>query len=89
MIGLWKATGDGKYFKFIQKNVDLFNKNKRTNSPSDGDHLIPARELFLLFQVTGKREYLDDIDSAYKKLGLALRIREIVLAEKKSIKDNR
>jgi unsaturated rhamnogalacturonyl hydrolase len=85
MIGLWKATGDGKYFKFIQKNVDLFNKNKRTNSPSGGVHLIPARELFLLFQVTGKRKYLDDIDSTYQKSGLAL---TRVGGEKNSTKDN-
>lgn len=84
MIGLWKATGDGKYFKFIQKNVDLFNKNKRTNFPSGVDHLIPARELLLLFQVTGKRKYLDDIDSAYKKSDLPLRINENSVGVKKN-----
>jgi unsaturated rhamnogalacturonyl hydrolase len=86
MIGLWKATGDGKYFKFIQKDVDLFNKN-RTNSPSGGEHLIPARELFLLFQVTGKRKYLDDIDSTYQKAGLALTLNRVG-GEKNSTKDN-
>lgn len=88
MIGLWKATGDGKYFKFIQKDVDLFNKNKRTNFPGV-NHLIPARELLLLFQVTGKRQYLDDIDSAYKKPGLALSVKgKSVGGEKDFSKDN-
>jgi unsaturated rhamnogalacturonyl hydrolase len=88
MIGLWKATGDGKYFKFIQKDVDLFNKNKRTNSPGV-NHLIPARELLLLFQVTGKRQYLDDIDSAYKKSGLQLSVKgKSVGGEKDFSKDN-
>jgi unsaturated rhamnogalacturonyl hydrolase len=88
MIGLWKQTGDGKYFKFIQKDVDLFNKNKRTNS-CGVNYLIPARELLLLFRVTGKKQYLDNIDSAYKKSGLALSIKKKSAGgEKDFSKDN-
>ena len=76
MIGLWKATGDGKYFKFIQKDVGLFNKNKRTNSPLVWIILYRARELLLLFQVTGKKEYLKEIEGAYKKPRLIIKYKE-------------
>jgi len=89
MLGLWKETGDGKYFKFIQKEVDLFNKNRRTNSLSGVDHLIPSREGLLLFQVTGKKEYLKEIDGAYKNQNLSLSLNENGIgSENNSAKDS-
>ncbi len=59
---IWKRTGDGKYFNYIQKSMDFFVDDKgkiRTYKP-DGltlDNIAPGRNLLLLYNITGKEKY--------------------------------
>jgi unsaturated rhamnogalacturonyl hydrolase len=61
--GLWKATGDKKYFDYIQKSMDFFVDDKgiiRTYDLSDFniDNVACGRNVLLLYNVTGKEKYL-------------------------------
>jgi unsaturated rhamnogalacturonyl hydrolase len=61
--GLWKATGDKKYFDYIQKSMDFFVDDKgsiRTYDQSDFniDNVACGRNVLLLYNVTGKEKYL-------------------------------
>ena len=65
--GLWRATGDGKYFNYIQKSMDLFvedNGNIRTYKYDNLtlDNVAPGRDLLFLYNVTGKKKYLDAVN---------------------------
>ena len=71
--GLWQATGDGKYFNYIQKSMDLFvenNGNIRTYKFDNLtlDNIAPGRDLLLLYKVTGKKKYLDAVNTLRKQL---------------------
>src|SRR5918993_493344 len=60
--GLWLATGDKKYFDYIQKSMDFFvgaDGNIRTYKQSDYnlDNVLPGRNLLMLYNVTGKQQY--------------------------------
>jgi unsaturated rhamnogalacturonyl hydrolase len=60
--GLWKATGDKKYFDYIQRSMDLFVQEAgtvRTYEPEEFniDHVAPGRNVLLLYNVTGKEKY--------------------------------
>lgn len=61
--GLWRATGDKKYFDYIQKSMDFFvedNGNIRTYDLKDFniDNVACGRNVLLLYNVTGKEKYL-------------------------------
>ena len=60
--GIWKQTGDGKYFNYIQKSMDFFVNDDgsiRTYKAEDYtlDNITPGRNLLLLYNVTGKEKY--------------------------------
>jgi unsaturated rhamnogalacturonyl hydrolase len=61
--GLWRATGEKKYFDYIQKSMDFFvddNGNIRTYDLKDFniDNVACGRNVLLLYNVTGKEKYL-------------------------------
>ncbi|MDE3234756.1 MAG: glycoside hydrolase family 88 protein [Bacteroidota bacterium] len=60
--GLWYATGDGKYFDYMQRCMDVFVKDDgsiKTYKLSDYniDNVLCGRILLTLFKVTGKEKY--------------------------------
>ncbi len=60
--GLWKSTGDGKYFDYMQKSMDYFVNDKgdiRTYKLEDYnlDNVLCGRILLTLYRVTGKEKY--------------------------------
>jgi unsaturated rhamnogalacturonyl hydrolase len=61
--GLWKNTGDGKYFRFIQTGLDHYiekNGDIRTYKAADFniDNIKNGRSLLLLYKVTNEQKYL-------------------------------
>jgi unsaturated rhamnogalacturonyl hydrolase len=71
--GLWYATGDGRYYDYIQKSMDLFvddNGNIRTYKYEDFtlDNITPGRQLLLLYNVTGKEKYLKAVQTLRKQI---------------------
>ena len=71
--GLWKATGDPKYFNFIQKSMDFFVDEKgniRTYRSDDLtlDNVTPGRQMLLLYNVSGKEKYLKAVNTLRKQL---------------------
>lgn len=71
--GLWRATGDKKYFDYIQKSMDFFvddNGNIRTYDADDFniDNLASGRNVLLLYNVTGKEKYLKAGQTLRKQL---------------------
>src|SRR5437868_12972458 len=59
---VWKRTGNGKYFSYIQKSMDFFvgdDGKIRTYKPDEYnlDNVAPGRNLLLLYNVTGKEKY--------------------------------
>jgi len=70
---LWRTTGDGKYFNYIQKSMDLFvedNGNIRTYKYDNLtlDNVAPGRDLLFLYNVTGKKKYLDAVNMLRNQL---------------------
>ncbi|WPQ66533.1 glycoside hydrolase family 88 protein [Chitinophaga sancti] len=60
--GLWKNTGDGKYFRFIQEGIDSYidkEGNIRTYKQDDYniDNIKNGRALLLLYKVTNEEKY--------------------------------
>jgi unsaturated rhamnogalacturonyl hydrolase len=60
--GVWKATGEGKYFQYIQKSMDFFvdkDGNIKTYRQDEFniDHVNNGRILLLLHKVTGNEKY--------------------------------
>ena len=71
--GLWRATGEKKYYDYIQKSMDLFvddNGNIRTYRYDEFtlDNVAPGRNLLLLYNVTGKEKYLKAVQTLRKQL---------------------
>jgi unsaturated rhamnogalacturonyl hydrolase len=61
--GLWRNTGDVKYFIYIQKQMDFFVKDDgtvRTYRPDEYniDHINNGKLLLFLYRVTQKEKYL-------------------------------
>ena len=61
--GVWLSSGDGDYFRFIQKSMDHFVGNDgsiRTYQLDDYniDNINPGRNLLMLYKVTGQEKYL-------------------------------
>ena len=62
IAGVWKATGDPKYFQYIQKSMDFFVNDDgsiKTYKQSDFniDNVKNGRALLFLYRVTGKEKY--------------------------------
>ena len=79
--GLWNATGDGKYFDYIQKSMDFFLDDSGNISTYKFDNLTldniaPGRELLLLYNVTGKKKYLSAVQALRKQLNSQPRTNE-------------
>src|SRR5215207_4570694 len=60
--GIWKATGDGKWFNYIQKQMDYFIREDGTIKgyrPDEYniDHVNNGKQALLLYAVTGKEKY--------------------------------
>ncbi|HEX8072332.1 MAG TPA: DUF4350 domain-containing protein [Pyrinomonadaceae bacterium] len=60
--GVWLATGDGKYFRYMQEGVDHFvnaDGTLRTYKLEDYniDNVLPGRVLLTLYNVTGQEKY--------------------------------
>jgi rhamnogalacturonyl hydrolase YesR/polygalacturonase len=60
--GVWNATGDRKYFDYIQKSMDFYvseNGEIKGYKPAEYniDHVNNGRLLLLLYRVTGKEKY--------------------------------
>ncbi|MGZ3846707.1 MAG: glycoside hydrolase family 88 protein [Flavisolibacter sp.] len=71
--GLWRVTGEKKYFEYIQKSMDFFvddNGNIRTYRPEEYtlDNVAPGKNLMLLYNVTGKEKYLKAVQALRKQL---------------------
>src|SRR5256885_3492101 len=71
--GIWKATGDGKYFAYIQKSMDFFvdnDGNIRTYKAEEYniDNITSGRALLLLYKVTGKEKYFKAANTLRKQL---------------------
>lgn len=61
--GVWLATGDGRYFNYIQKQADYFVQEDgsiKTYKPDEYniDHINNGKILLLLYRVTLKEKYL-------------------------------
>lgn len=59
---VWKATGDGKWFRYIQQQMDFYVKEDgsiRGYRPDEYniDHINNGKVLLMLYQVTGKDKY--------------------------------
>ncbi|HEX8721544.1 MAG TPA: DUF4350 domain-containing protein [Pyrinomonadaceae bacterium] len=62
MEAVWLNTGDGRYFKYIQRVVDRYvgdDGTIRTYKPSDYniDNVMSGRSLLTLYKVTGQEKY--------------------------------
>jgi unsaturated rhamnogalacturonyl hydrolase len=60
--GIWNATGDGKWFNYIQKSMDHYVREDgsiKGYKPDEYniDHINNGKLLLLLYQVTGKEKY--------------------------------
>ncbi|MET0392284.1 MAG: DUF4350 domain-containing protein [Chitinophagaceae bacterium] len=60
--GIWNATGDGKWFNYIQRCMDYYVREDGTiydYKPDEYniDHINNGKLLLLLYQVTGKEKY--------------------------------
>ena len=63
MQGLWENTGDGKYFNYIQQQMDVFVKDDGTIKGYKADeytldNINSGKLLLLLYRVTLKEKYL-------------------------------
>lgn len=62
MEGLWQATGDGKWFHYIQKSMDFYVADDGSikgyrHDEYNIDHINNGKLLLMLYQVTGKDKY--------------------------------
>src|SRR5665213_2021043 len=71
--GIWEQTGEGKYFEYMQKSMDVFvddEGNIRTYKFDDYnlDNVLCGRILLTLFKVTGKEKYYKAAATLRKQL---------------------
>ncbi|MFL6227204.1 MAG: DUF4350 domain-containing protein [Pyrinomonadaceae bacterium] len=62
LMRVWRGTGDGQYFKYVQQGMDHFvgaDGTIRTYKPEDDslDNVMPGRLLLSLYKVTGQEKY--------------------------------
>lgn len=71
--GLWKRTGKGEYFKYMQKSMDFFVTKDgliQRYKPQDYniDHIKNGRSLLTLYKVTGQMKYFKAATSLREQL---------------------
>ena len=71
--GIWTATGDGKYYNYIQKSMDYFiNDNGNIKGYKIDEHNLDnvnnGKLLLLLYRVTGKDKYKKAADQLREQL---------------------
>lgn len=71
--GIWQATGDPKWFNYIQKSMDHYVREDGTIKgyrPDEYniDHLNNGKVLLLLYRVTGKDKYRKAVENLYTQL---------------------
>ena len=71
--GVWLATGDARYFNYIQQQVDYFVKEDgsiKTYKSTDFnlDNINNGKLLLMLYQVTQKEKYLKAAQILYQQL---------------------
>lgn len=71
--GLWRATGEKKYFDYLQKSMDFFVDDKgniRTYNYAGFtlDNIAPGRNLLFLYNVTGREKYLKAVQTLRHQL---------------------
>ena len=81
MEAVWNATGDGKWFKYIQKSMDFYVKDDGSIKgyrldEYNIDHINNGKLLLLLYQVTGKEKYKKAADLLRNQLKTHPRTKE-------------
>ncbi|HYJ37871.1 MAG TPA: glycoside hydrolase family 88 protein [Chitinophagaceae bacterium] len=71
--GIWNATGDARYFNYIQKSMDHFvsdNGMIKGYRPDEFniDHINNGKQLLLLYRVTGREKYKKAADQLREQL---------------------
>ncbi|MCE3282318.1 MAG: glucuronyl hydrolase [Chitinophagaceae bacterium] len=71
--GIWNATGDPKYFNYIQKSMDYYVKEDGSikgyrKDEFNIDHVNNGKLLLLLYRVTGKEKYKKAADHLRQQL---------------------
>jgi unsaturated rhamnogalacturonyl hydrolase len=71
--GIWNATGDGRWFNYIQKSMDVYvqdDGNIRGYKAGDYniDNINNGKILLFLYQVTGKEKYKKAVDLLREQL---------------------
>jgi unsaturated rhamnogalacturonyl hydrolase len=71
--GIWNATGDGRWFNYIQKSMDVYvqeDGNIRGYKAGDYniDNINNGKILLFLYQVTGKEKYKKAVDFLREQL---------------------
>ncbi len=71
--GIWQATGDGKWFKYIEHSMDHYVRPDGTiKDYSQGhyniDHINNGKVLLTLYRVTGKEKYKKAVELLRKQL---------------------
>jgi len=78
---VWRNTGDGKYFKYIQSSMDAYldkegNINTYKAEDFNIDNIKNGRSLLLLYKVTGQQKYLLAANKLYDQLQKQPRTKE-------------
>ena len=87
---VWRNTGDGRYFKYIQSSMDAYldkegNINTYKAEDFNIDNIKNGRSLLLLYKVTGQQKYLLAANKLYDQLQKQPRTKEAVSGIRKSI----
>lgn len=79
--GIWKKTGNGIYFSYLQKSMDFFvtkegqiNRYKQTDY--NIDNIKNGRSLLTLYKVTGQQKYFKAATLLWEQLGKQPRTKE-------------
>src|SRR6476620_2176189 len=78
---VWYATGDGKYFRHIQKGMDYWIDEKGNHKDYEVDeynidHVTPGRAMLTLYRVTGDAKYKKAVDLLRSQLKTQPRTKE-------------
>ncbi|MDY0903906.1 glycoside hydrolase family 88 protein [Pedobacter sp. CFBP9032] len=78
---VWRNTGDGRYFKYIQSSLDAYldkegNINTYKAEDFNIDNIKNGRSLLLLYKVTGQQKYLLAANKLYDQLQKQPRTKE-------------
>jgi len=79
--GIWNATGEGKWFDYIQKGMDFYVQSdgsikRYKESDYNVDNINNGRLLLLLYRVTGKEKYKKAVDLLRNQLRMQPRTSE-------------